>query len=145
LSQRGRVRALPPPPAARALPLLAPAVLCALALSQMVLAGTIHLSPWKGGGFGMFSTNDHGGFRSLRALAEVDGTEQRLRVPDALRRDALRAREVPTDARLGRLARALLAGAEGAHVVRVEVWRLEFDADLTPSRRLLAEARATGP
>ena len=37
------------------------ALLAAVSVVQIVLAATLHLSAWKGGGFGMFSTLDHGG------------------------------------------------------------------------------------
>ena len=38
------------------------AVLIATAGRQIVLARTAHLTPWSGGGFGMFATTDGGRF-----------------------------------------------------------------------------------
>jgi hypothetical protein len=119
-------------------------LLVLLGLTQVALTHTHQLSPWKGGGFGMFSTNDHGGLRVLHAYTLGEGGEARLRLPDELRRKALVAREIPTEARLGRLAEALAAGAPTADRVRVEVWRLEFDGELRPSLRRIAVA-SSGP
>jgi hypothetical protein len=127
----------PPPQLLTRLPVLA---LVLLAVTQIVQVHAYQLSPWKGGGFGMFSTNDHGGFRTLRAYTLAGGSAERLQVPEALRRTSLRAREFPTEARLASLARTLAEGAPDAAATRVEVWRLEFDADLEPSLRRLAAA-----
>jgi len=117
------------------------ALLVALALAQIGLAFGAQLSPWKGGGFGMFATNDHGAFRTVRVYQIRDGEERRLHVPPELRRAELRARELPTEAALRRLAAALAGATDGARALRVEVWLTEFDAALRPSRRKLAEAR----
>ena len=127
----------------RGLPYVAPALLAALAGLQIVLAHTVHLSPWKGGGYGMFSTTDHSGFRTLRAFAALPGGERRVPVPAELRPDVLRALDLPSAARLERLARSIAAGANTGRV-RVEVWRLEFDATLTPTLRRFA-AHEAGP
>lgn len=126
------------------LPFVAPACLVGLALAQIVLVQTVQLSPWKGGGFGMFSTNDHGGFRVLRIVALGEGTERTLRVPEALARRARRARETPTRSRLFDLGRAFarVAGdaTAGARALRVEVLRIEFDGELVPSLATVASA-----
>ena len=45
--------------------LAAPALLLAVAAVQLALTRTSHLSPWKGGGFGMFATLDGPGSRRL--------------------------------------------------------------------------------
>lgn len=127
----------------RALPWIAPTLLVALAGLQIVLAHTARLTPWKGGGYGMFSTSDHSGFRTVRAFALEDAGDRRLRVPDELRNEVLRSLDLPTDARLEHLA-ASLARHSAAPRVRVEVWRLEFDGELRPSPRRLAGAEA-GP
>jgi hypothetical protein len=127
----------------RLLPWLAPALLAGLASVQIVLARTLELTPWKGGGYGMFSTTDHGGFRSLRAFALEAGSERRLPIPAELRREAFRARDLPSPQRLEHLARAL-AGEAGEPTVRVEVWRLEFDHALRPARLRLGHAES-GP
>ena len=48
------------------LPALAPAILVLVALVQVYTSHTRHLTPWKGGGFGMFSTVDSTSARFFR-------------------------------------------------------------------------------
>ena len=53
-------------PARRLLPYLPPLALAVVAGAQFALAHSAPLSPWKGGGFGMFSTQDQPRSRTLR-------------------------------------------------------------------------------
>jgi hypothetical protein len=113
--------------------LVAPALLVALALAQIGAWRGIGLSPWKGGGFGMFATNDHGAFRSVRVVELAAGAERPVALPGTLDRLRRHAREVPHEANLRRLAEALREAAPGLGALRVEVWRTEFrSADLSP-------------
>jgi hypothetical protein len=116
------------------------ALLLVLAGVQIALAAGFQLSPWKGGGFGMFASNDHGAFRTLRAFALRPGGEEPLEVPPELRRLELRTRELPTPAALRGFAAALAAYAPDAPAIRAECWRTGFDAGLHPVQRELAEA-----
>ena len=50
---------------------LAPGILVAVALGQLALANLGELSPWKGGGFGMFSTTDSLGARVVSCEGET--------------------------------------------------------------------------
>jgi hypothetical protein len=127
----------------RALPWIAPTLLAALASLQIVLAHTADLTPWKGGGYGMFSTYDHSGFRTMRAFALDGDGPRRLSIPAALQPDVLRALDLPSSARLERLAGSL-ARSHTAPRVRVEVWRLEFDGALRPTSHRLTDAES-GP
>lgn len=52
--------------------LLVPAVLAGVALHQMWLTTTSDLTPWKGGGFGMFSSVDRPSHRAVRGLFHTD-------------------------------------------------------------------------
>src|SRR5262245_50669894 len=77
-----------PPPAA---PLaawqrwLVPAILSGVAPTPMVAAHVGSLSPWKGGGFGMFSSVDGPGMRTLQAEGiDEDGNLLRLDVLGSL-------------------------------------------------------------
>jgi hypothetical protein len=121
------------------------ALLVALAGLQITLAFGAGLSPWKGGGFGMFATNDHGAFRAVRAFAVGPDGERRLELPPELRRAELSTRELPTEGTLRRYAAALAPYAEGARALRVEVWLTELDGELRPSRRKLAELTREAP
>jgi hypothetical protein len=116
------------------------ALLAVLALTQIALAFGTQLSPWKGGGFGMFATNDHGAFRSVRVYALGPGGEERVEVPPELRRAELRVRELPSEGALRRLAETLAAEAPEASGLRTEVWRVELDGELRPTWRKLAVA-----
>ena len=122
--------------------LVAPALLVALALAQIGGWQSAGLSPWKGGGFGMFATNDHGAFRSVRVVELAPGGGERpVVLPAELDRLRRHAREVPREANLRRLADALRARAPSLGALRVEVWRTEFAReDLAP--RLVLVARA---
>jgi hypothetical protein len=116
--------------------LLAPGLLALLGLLQIALALGFDLSPWKGGGFGMFATTDHGG---LRHVVVTDTAGQRVRVPSELTRLRGRVREYPVASGLAGLADALREADPGLGPVRVEVRRLEFaPADLRPTSRLVA-------
>lgn len=130
----------------RVLAWLAPLLLLALALNQLRLVHSEALSPWLGGGFGMFSTLDGGSNRSLRAFALDGPYEREIRPHVELGDVERRARVHPTPANLDRLALALLdAGAvppplPGA--LRIQLWRASFEpGTLAPRRELLREHR----
>jgi hypothetical protein len=57
---------------------LAPALLAVVALVQIVTAHRRGLTPWKGGGFGMFSTVDMSPRRSLRIVLRDRGGRETL-------------------------------------------------------------------
>jgi hypothetical protein len=117
--------------------------LALLACVQVGLARVADLSPWKGGGFGMFASNDHGSFRSVRVYAEDAAGERRIGVPAERLQDLFRVRELPDEGALLAFGRSLAPAAPGA-AIRVEVWRAEFDQDLRASYRRLAAATWRG-
>lgn len=104
----------------RVLRFVAPSLLVVVALLQIYLAHARALSPWRGGGFGMFASTDSPGNRFLRCT--VDG--RTVAVPPHLRHEATRALAAPSPEVLGRIA----DGLDGREV-RVEVWRCRFDSD----------------
>src|SRR5918993_690761 len=65
---------------AAALPYVAPVLLVAVAVQQIILSSAFHLSPWTGGGFGMFSSVDTFATRVLRGVLIVDGREIPIRL-----------------------------------------------------------------
>ena len=128
---------LPPPGMRRAL--AAPGLLAALALAQLGGWATFGLSPWLGGGFGMFATNDHGAFRRVRVTELAAGGERPVAVPSELDRLRRRAREAPRDANLRALGAALREQEPRLGALRIEVWRTEFAPDdLAPRLVLVA-------
>jgi len=93
---------------------LAPTILlCAIAARQFWLATTDTLSPWKGGGFGMFATNDSPGNRFVRITGFTsEGEQVRVSIGTAaigLRPDLMsRLRSYPGEHDLQSLADALV-------------------------------------
>ncbi|MFG0284756.1 MAG: hypothetical protein ACF8R7_10080 [Phycisphaerales bacterium JB039] len=104
--------------ASNVLLLLAPTFLmCAIALRQMWLATTDTLSPWKGGGFGMFATVDSPGNRFVQICGwTTAGEEVRVRLTASMPLDInagllKRLPAYPTEPDLRSLANSLV-GAE---------------------------------
>ncbi|MCE9527957.1 MAG: hypothetical protein K8R36_18100 [Planctomycetales bacterium] len=128
---------------------VAPVCLCAVAALHVYRVSACRQTPWKGGGFGMFSTTESEDSRFLRCrktpVGCMSASEMHagapVAIPKHLSREELRVRVAPSPERLSRLA-GLLAESEQAPVV-VELWQSRFDAG---TGRLLAEKReeATG-
>jgi len=106
------------------------ALLLFIAVTQILLTRTADLSPWKGGGFGMFATTDGTAFRYVRLFVDAPERSDELAVPQSLEDAALRAQLFPSDRFLLRLgeAAAVRERCQGRSVssVRVEVWKIEF-------------------
>ena len=116
------------------------ALLAAVALVQIVLAVTLQLSAWKGGGFGMFSTLDHGGFRGVDVVVDAPGRSEHVEIAASLQVDAARAVALPVDWLLRNLAAGIAAREQRndrpVSRVTLSVWRAEFDrATLRGSER----------
>jgi hypothetical protein len=123
--------------------LLSPVLLVVVvALVQIWLAHTEQLSPWSGGGFGMFSSQDAGGKRHLHVFALHPGVRRELALPEELRDEISRALALPSAARLEALADRLTV-EDDADFGRVEALELQvfgtrFDpTTLEPSGVLL--------
>ena len=118
------------------------ALLLTVAIAQVVLVKVADLSPWKGGGFGMFATTDGTAFRYVRLFVDAPGRSEELSVTGSLEFDAVRAQLFPSQHFLTRLgeaagARELRNGREAA-TVRVEVWTVGFaDQPLRANERRL--------
>ncbi len=95
----------------RWLPWLPSAFLVLVALLQITLSFTADLDPWKGGGFGMFSTLDRIASRQLRASMLADSRWVPLRIPRAYILDVRRTVSMPTDTALDHFAELLVAKA----------------------------------
>jgi hypothetical protein len=118
------------------------ALLIATACTQLWLALSAGLSPWSGGGFGMFSTLDAGGSRHLHAIALRPGIRRELAIPDSLDEEVLRALTLPSDGRLRTLALAFAKlpnpDAGPLTAMEIQVWAQSFDArSLSPYGTLL--------
>jgi hypothetical protein len=104
-------------------------LLTVVALHQVFLAETANLNPWKGGGFGMFATTDHGSTRRVRAWRVSMGARERLQIPTALEGRALDVRQLPRQRDLDAFARALHEDEAVTGPVLVEVVRIHIDLD----------------
>ena len=109
------------------------ALLLSIALVQIVLVRTAALTPWKGGGFGMFAAVDGGAVRSMRIQVDGPDRSERLDVPLSLELDAARAEALPIRPFLARLAERVAAREvrQGRPVTRVtvEAWSAALSAD----------------
>jgi hypothetical protein len=94
----------------RALVWGSPLLLCAIACLQIYLAMTKSLSPWKGGGFGMFSTVDSPDARFLRIYLVNGHEETAVLLPDNLKKLGREVQTIPSAALASDLARRLANG-----------------------------------
>jgi hypothetical protein len=111
-----------------------PVVLLAIVgLAQVGLAKTAGLTPWKGGGFGMFSTLDHGAYRGVDVVIEAPDRSEAQDVPPSLEELAARAAALPSDWLLRQLAEGIAARERRYQrpvtAVTLTVWQTEFDRD----------------
>jgi hypothetical protein len=132
---------------ARALPAW---LLVLVATAQIVAAKTGPLSPWLGGGFGMFSTTDAPSRRHLHAVALREGLREELELPEELELAVRKAKSFPSERRLRALARELEAHvrefgdphAAPLEAIAVSVYRTRFDREtLAPSGEPIASLR----
>ena len=122
--------------------LLPVALLVAVACAQVTLTRTAGLSPWKGGGFGMFSTTDDAGRRRVRVFVSAAERSEEIAIAPSLEDAARRAAVLPTDAALARLARRVVKREaryqRPVETVRIETWRIDYlpDTLAATSRRM---------
>jgi len=119
-------------------------LLIAVAVAQVVLAKTAGLSPWKGGGFGMFATNDGTAFRHVRVFVEAQGRSEELEIAPSQEFEAARAQLFPSDAMMKSLGRSIVDRehryGRPVRTVKLEVWRTEFSAGSLESKERLLRA-----
>ena len=129
-----------PAPGPRRVHLVAPALLALAALAQLALARAGPLTPWKGGGFGLFSCVDKLEDRVLLVWRETPGGDEPLPVHQ---RDhqVLEALAFPSQRLLQRLGERLAAEQEGGGALRIEVWKRAFDRASGQCRRELVGSR----
>ena len=104
--------------------------LVVVAITQVLLAKTADLSPWKGGGFGMFATTDGTAFRHVRIFVEAEGRSEELEIAPSQEFSAACAELFPSNRMLGSLAQAVVKREQRyrrpVKTVRIEVFRTEF-------------------
>jgi hypothetical protein len=122
--------------------LLPPLLLVVVAVVQIVLAQTGDLTPWKGGGFGMFATLDHGAYRNVDIVVAAPDRSEGLEIPESLETAVARAAAFPADWLMRALAEGVAAREKRHHRavsrVTMTVWGTVFDpVTLRPSERPL--------
>ena len=124
------------------LPLIPPAVLVLVALGQVHLTRSQDLTPWKGGGFGMFSTSD-GDSRMIQAWVGGPLGERKFVIPESW--GTREVKFLPSTERLMGLGERIAADERSRGVpverVRVVVLRAIFDVEtMKPRYELIREA-----
>lgn len=126
----------------RAAIILPAVLLLTVAGVQMVLARTALLSPWKGGGFGMFASVDGLPLRWLRIYVTAPERSEELAVPASLEDQAHRLATWPRQPSLQTFAQAIIdreqRRSRPVESVRIEVWRAEFSKTLELSETRIA-------
>lgn len=117
-------------------------LLVVVALTQIALWRAVDMTPWKGGGFGMFATLDHGAFRGVQVVVEAPDRSETLDIPPSLDEIAARVATCPSDWLLRQLAEGVVARERRYErtVSRVMItpWRVDFaPATLTANERPL--------
>src|SRR5262245_45218631 len=110
---------------------LPPVLLAVVAVTQLALARTGSLTPWKGGGVAMFSTLEHAAYRGVRVAHEWPARTEGMEMPLSLEADALRAAAFPADWLLRRLAEGIVArerrNRRAVTRVTLTAWATVFD------------------
>src|SRR5437868_5685239 len=88
---------------------LAPLCLCLVAALHLVRVWTCRQTPWKGGGFGMFSTVDDESARFVRCRLVTDDGDLPLAIPPTAAKQVAELRAAPTGAKLDDFAQRLAA------------------------------------
>jgi hypothetical protein len=88
---------------------IAPVCLLLVAAWHLLRVWTVHQTPWKGGGFGMFSTVDSESARFVRCYLVTDVGRLPLPIPPGLDKTVAELRAAPTLAGVQALAERLAA------------------------------------
>ena len=113
------------------------------------LAARHQISPWLGAGFGMFASTDMPSARHVHVIVRLaDGSQQEVALGKAYQDALMRARGLPSEARLRHAAETAFQALQAApeidfpaapRALRIEVWRTSYAADtLKPKDTLLA-------
>ena len=121
-------------------------LLIMVATNQLRLSRFESLSPWSGGGFGMFCCTDSPSNRHLHAFVQNEGIRREVAIPRDMRETVRRATTLPTRRRLEMLAMEL-ADIESRGSIRwseidLQVWTVVYDTDsLASGGKLLKNER----
>ena len=111
-------------------PLIPAIVLCLVAGFQFALTRTAGLAPWKGGGFGMFSTTDSGTNRKFGIRVSTGEEDRLVPLTSEFGSGFYEGAMLPSKERLTRIARQVAAvesRRSPVSRVHVAVWRVSYD------------------
>lgn len=122
------------------------ALLLVVAGNQFHLAYLHHLSPWSGGGFGMFSTVDAGRARHIHAYMVDRRVRWEVDVPAELDELILSAVTLPNDRNIHAFARGLSGSSAlrdfTVEALDIEIWSTRHDVEsLAPADYIVRAAR----
>jgi len=116
-------------------------LLVTIASFQTYLVYSHNLSPWSGGGFGMFSTTDAGGSRHLHVYSVTSGIRRELNPDPKLKKDLELLLTFPADYKVLNFADKLAKidiPDEGQKTLNIQIWKRSFNPyTLEPSTVLL--------
>lgn len=116
-------------------------LLVIIASIQIYLVYSANLSPWSGGGFGMFSTTDAGGSRHLHAYSVTSGIRRELDSDPKLKKDLELLLTFPADYKILKFTDKLEKiniPEEGQKTLNIQIWKRSFNPEtLEPSTVLL--------
>ncbi len=117
-------------------------LLCCVALNQLYWSNFHDLSPWKGGGFGMFSHIDSPSSRLVEAYVVVGEKKEAVDIPSWLKSDIERLKTFPTSTRARALAGVLAAQRWGYLVLAPP--NSQSRVDVQTSERWLSVVKDSG-
>ena len=105
-----------------------------IAAHHFYLVHHAHLSPWLGGGYGMFSTTDYGPSRFVRVYGLQDNIiQEEIEIPSRYSKLARKVKGLPGNELVLEMASAiedyLDSNQHGFPVIRVEVWATKYDTE----------------
>ena len=119
-----------------------PVILLVLtAAIQLLLSFSMELSPWSGGGFGMFSTTDAGGSRHLHSYVITESVRREIILSPENEKAVESFLALPSQTSFKKLSEKLSSVEtqdEGPSYIEVQVWKKKFNPQtLEPSTHLI--------
>ena len=93
-----------------------------------------HLSPWLGGGYGMFSTTDYGPSRFIKIFALKNNIiQEQIEIPEQLSQLSKQVRSLPDNKNIQKLAieveNYLAFNQHTFPTIRIEIWVTHYDSE----------------
>jgi hypothetical protein len=104
----------------------------AITIHHFYLVQNHNLSPWLGGGYGMFSTTDYGPSRFIKSFVLKDNViQEEIEIPEHLSSLGKRVRSLPDKKNMKNLAVKLeyylAVNQHSFPIIRVEIWSTRYE------------------